>query len=136
METTATFSISSTGSTTGRAYTGEFTVKTITTQRDFLKIDEKRRLLLGENAVAASPGAQQSAIVLAELAVKVLESPKWWSDAQNGLDVEDDNIIGEIYGLTVKAELERKEKLQEESKAALERLAAKDSKEEKTSKKK
>jgi hypothetical protein len=111
-------------------------VKTITTQRDFLKIDEKRRLLLGENAGAASPGAQQSAIVLAELAVKVLEAPKWWSDAQNGLDVEDDNIIGEIYGLTVKAELERKEKLQEESKAALERLAAKDSKEEKTSKKK
>jgi hypothetical protein len=134
METTAIFSISSVGDVTGKSYNGSFKVKTVTTQRDLFRIDEVRRQLLGLNPNGASPAIQQDAIILAQLAVKIVEAPKWWQESDNGQDIEDANITGEIYSLLIKAENDRREKLQGEVKSALERLSDKEESPKKTKK--
>lgn len=126
METTATFTISSVGEVTGKPYSGSFKVKTITTQRDLFRIDEIRRQILGSNPNGAAPAIYQDAIIMAQLNIKIIEAPSWWTDSEYGQDLEDSNIIGEIYSLLVKAENERRDQLQSEVKAAFDRLANKE----------
>jgi hypothetical protein len=130
METTATFTINTVGENTGRVYTGKFLVKTVISRRDYFTADERRRMILGANAQAATPTVQGEAYLFGQLYVRILEAPKFWTDSDNGLDLEDTNVIAEVFELTMQKEQERSQSLKEEADKAVKTLAKKVSKNE------
>jgi hypothetical protein len=111
METTVTFSVNLVGSESGNPFTGSFTVKTLLSRRDHFKADEMRRLTLGGDSDHALPALQTEAFMYSQLLVRVTDSPKWWKDSNGGIDLDDPNIMPEIFSLAIKAEKERKEKI-------------------------
>lgn len=125
METTATFTINITGEETGRVYTGKFKVKTILSRRDNFVADERRRMILGANSTQAAPNLQGEAFILGQLYVRILEAPKFWQDSDNGLDIEDANVIGEVFKLAMEKYDESKNKLKEEAEQAIKSLSKK-----------
>lgn len=103
----ATFTVTETGEVSGRTLSGKFTVKTRLSFKEQLARDQRRRELLGpqkgdpldENFLRAV----NTATVLSELQVRITDAPSWWTSADNGLDLEDDSIVGAVYRETMKA---------------------------------
>lgn len=85
------------GDVNDEIYSGLFKIKAFLSPRDVLKIDEFRRSYLGQGAENASQDALATAQALAELNVRILESPQFWVDNQRGLDLEDQNIIATLW---------------------------------------
>jgi hypothetical protein len=125
METTATFTINTTGEDTGRVYSGKFKVKTILSRRDNFVADERRRMILGTNPTQAAPALQGEAYILGQLFVRIIEAPKFWQDSDNGLDIEDANVIGEIFKLTIEKQEELKNSVKDEAEKAVKNLSKK-----------
>jgi hypothetical protein len=123
METTAIFNVSLVGEESGQPFNGQFKVKTLLTRRDRLRADEIRRELIGGKPEGASPSAAADAMVLSQLAVRIIESPQWWKDAGGGLDMADDNVLAEIFKIAIDEASKRAEALQKESEEALKKLA-------------
>jgi hypothetical protein len=109
MEKFSTFQISMVGSESQETLKGEFKVKTIITPRDILRADSTNRELLGMNPENASQAARATAFMLSQLSIRILESPSWWREAGNGVDLEDMNVINEVFSKTMDAESQRKE---------------------------
>lgn len=124
METTTKFSVSEIGENSGQPFSGDFVVKTRLTRQDLFRADEIRRNLLGARPEAASPAMSGEAFIFGQLAVRIVEAPKWWTDAGDGLQLEDPNIIGTVFKIAVEKEEERKKKIREESEAALKKLSS------------
>jgi hypothetical protein len=122
METTATISINEVGEVTGLPFSGKFLIKTVLSRRDNFLADERRRFMLGSNPNGALPNLQGEALILGILSVRIIESPKWWSDSDNGLELADDNIIGTLFKLSEEKAAEHKKELQDQAKNALEKL--------------
>lgn len=120
MQTTATFSISTNGETTGRLYNGKFTVKTFISRRDLFRVDELRRQLLGFNAAESNLNGE--AIMFGQLSVRIVEAPSWWTEAGGGLDLIDANVVGEVFKLTMEAEENARKEVSEEAKEAIKSL--------------
>ena len=123
METTAKFSVSATGESTGKSYAGDFVVKTVLTRRDIFVADERRRIIVGSNAEAVPPALNGEAFMLGQLLVRIVDAPDWWKTSDGGMNIEDANIIGELFRLTLEREEERLVKLKESSKKALKELS-------------
>jgi hypothetical protein len=60
--------------------------------------------------------------MLGQLFVRILEGPKWWKDSDGGLDLEDENVIGELYRIVDLKVNESEDDLSKEGKAAVEKL--------------
>lgn len=123
METTAVFTVSLKGSESGLPYTGQFKVKTALTRKDRFVADERRRMLLGVNPDSASPQTQTEALLFGQLFVRILEAPKWWTNADGGLDLEDENVIAEVAKLCFEQERKRKDALTKEATEAVKELS-------------
>lgn len=103
------FTLHTVGETTEKTYAGEFRAKKRLSHRDHLRKDQVRRELLGGQAGVATERALSTAMILSELAVRLTKTPEWWTEAGNGLDLEDDNVIGTVYNEAVKIETEAAE---------------------------
>lgn len=114
----AKFSIDVTGEVSGQPWKGVFKAKLRLSHRDQLRMDEIRRDLLGKNPETASPRAQNSADVFSFVAIHLLEAPQWWKMNGEGLDLEDDNVVAEVYGKIVEAKVEAQKKIKGEGVAA------------------
>ena len=123
METTTIVQVSIVGEDTGNPYNGKFKVKTLLTRRDHFVADERRRILVGANAASVANSVNAEAFMMGQLVVRIVEAPKWWTDSDGGLDLEDSNLVGELFSLVMKAEEERKENLKKESGKAMKRLS-------------
>lgn len=108
---TVQFSISVNGESTGEKWVGSFKMKTRLSHKDQLRLDQIRRDLLGPNPDGASPRAQNQAEVFSFIAVHLLDAPIWWKNNDNGLDLQDDNVVAEVYAQITKAKMEAAEKL-------------------------
>src|SRR5271168_5160767 len=108
METSATFSISTTGKTTGQPFAGEFTVKTVMTRRDEFYADQERRRIVGPSPenTPAPVGLQGEAYMLGQLRARITAAPDWWKNSDAGLDLQDVNVIVEIFELALAKEKE------------------------------
>lgn len=122
MASELTFTIDTKGELTDRQYTGVFTIKSRLTQRDFLLQDQFRRDNLGTNTQDASPGAIGIATAVSHLRVRILKAPKWWTDSDGGLDLEDGNILAEVYYKAVETEAKERNALAEEVNKAQQEL--------------
>jgi hypothetical protein len=109
------FSINKLGSETQERYIGEFTVRLKLSQR--LKMLRSRliRESLGEFAQYATQDDRLRAVALAECEVSITKAPDWWKQADNGREMEDDNIVDEVWAGVARAQGRLKE---EEAKKA------------------
>jgi len=96
---------------------GKFRAKTRLTMRDYVTRDRLRRDLLGSAGGQSNEDALAVAYMVSELQVRLVESPKWWQDSDNGLDLEDFNVLKKVYEQARAIEKQAKE---EESQAASE----------------
>jgi hypothetical protein len=124
----APFSISLVGDETGEKWVGDFRAKERLTHRDTLIKDARRRELLGTAGGEPDPRALSVAIIVSELTVRLTKMPKWFEESGLGLELEDENVLADIYDKAIKVQLEAKkarEKKSEEDRAELAKEAAK-----------
>lgn len=98
------FSIHLTGDVTGETWEGDFTAKKRLSHRDTLKKDNYRRQLLGEAGGMPTERAVEAAVMVSELEVRLLKWPDWWVPRGKGLDLEDDNILSDVWAKALKVE--------------------------------
>ena len=91
------FTINVKGTTTQQDYNGVFKVRLLLSHRQKLQKDEARRGLLGAQPDQASMDAMKTAVIFSTVWAHLLEAPGWWKDANNGIDLLDDEPVGEVY---------------------------------------
>lgn len=126
METTEIFSINSVGDRTKRIFSGTFTVKTILSRQDQFIADAKRREILGPNSQDALDILKVEAWQFGQLYVRIIKAPQFWADSNNGLLLEDYNIIQEIYTKCVELEQKSADALKDEAQGAKKDMVNKD----------
>jgi len=127
METSKPVSISCVGNKTGKPYNGSFTIMTVTTNRIDFQADLRRRQILGPSPDGTPPAAnlQWKAFMLGQLFARIQTSPSWWESSDYGLDLEDDNVVTEVYNKLLEAEEEAEKAIKDDAKKALKKLANK-----------
>lgn len=127
----APFTLTVVGDTSDTTWTGEFRAKKWLSHRDQLLKDQVRRELLGGQTGLATDRAVTTSMILSELRVRLSKFPAWWAEMGMGIDLADDNVIGEIYDKAiaieadaVEAKKKKAEKIQEQLKAAAAKKAA------------
>ena len=125
METTSTFTINEVGETTGRVFSGEFKVKTVLTRRESFRADQLRREIVGASPEGSLIPAdvQLEGMMIAQLQIRIVKGPQWWTESNGGLELEDLDIIAKLFGLMIKEEGKAKLALKKEATGALEKLA-------------
>lgn len=125
----APFTLHVVGETTDLTWTGEFRAKKRLSHRDQLLKDQVRRELLGGQAGQPTERALSTSMILSELRVRLTKFPAWWPEVGQGLDLDDDNVIGEMYDKALAIEQEaldaKKKKAEEAQKKMREDLAKK-----------
>jgi hypothetical protein len=86
----------------GERWIGTFKIKTRLSHKDTLSKDGFRRDLLGGSPGEPSLQAATTAELLATIWVHLQEAPQWWKSSNNGLDLEDEEPILEIFNEIVK----------------------------------
>ena len=93
----SSFDFDHTGELTGKKYEGQFTVKCI------LNLADKRNLEIEKSRLTAdlmNPTGNLSALgsVIANLRVRVIDGPDWFTQAIYSLDILDEEVVFELYG--------------------------------------
>jgi len=109
-----TFDFQHTGETTGKEYTGRFTVLCVLNvgQKHALSLEKTRLLGNYQNPTDDLAGL---AIILANLRAKVVEAPEWWKQSQGGALIEDEDALVVLYRKIQEAEFEWKEELKKKT---------------------
>lgn len=109
----SSFAISLVGDETGETFAGKFTVKTRLSHAEKVNQDVIRRNMLGAQPNGATAGelASNTCEILAQLAVRVVTSPSWWTGSNNGQDLYDSNVLVEVFTNAIKAETDAKVEL-------------------------
>lgn len=118
------FTISVTDKITGELVRGTFKVKTRLSWRDQLSRERIRLDLLGPLGEKATVRAREQADCISELAVRVIDAPQFWKEADNGLDLEDDGVLVEVFNEAMKAESESIAALKKQGEEAKKELAS------------
>jgi hypothetical protein len=116
------FSIHVVGDVTGKTWAGAFRAKPGLSFRDKLNSDRMRRELLGNDAASATTESHVTATVISALSVRLTEAPEWWTEAKGGLELQDFNVLEEVYKKSVEVEDAHTKKVEDEGKAAGEKL--------------
>jgi len=117
------FEISTVGNVSGETLKGKFTCKIRLSHIDRLRKDQLRREFLGTiNPDGASSEALYVATAISELKVRLTKTPAWWTEAKDGLDLEDENVIIEVFTKAVEAEKNAREAVLKEAATAAEAL--------------
>lgn len=106
-----TFVINVVGDATGETQTGKFIAKKRLSFNDQMARDNFRRKMLGEAPGEPTPRASSMATIFSELIVRLTEAPSWWVDADEGRNLEDENVIVEVYDRCMKIETDAKEEV-------------------------
>jgi hypothetical protein len=116
------FSLDVYGDSTGERWIGDFKAKLRLSHRDHMAKDMAKRALLGSDAQFASQDSIVRAEMFAHIGASLTQTPGWWKEKGNGLDLFDDNVVIAVYEKVVEeqtkvvAEIKKKG---EEAKAAL-----------------
>ena len=122
LDVTDNFTIKVEGENSGENWVGIFKCKVRLSHRDILRRDAIRRELLGANPENASLRAITEANAFAELAVRLVDTPQWWKELDNGLELEDPNVVQAVIDEVekiVQREVESRAKKVEEAKKIL-----------------
>jgi hypothetical protein len=110
------FQLEHEGETTGHKYEGRFTIKCV------LSLSDKRTVELEQtrlNMDTQNPTVDLSAIsrVVANLRVRVKDSPDWFKQAISTLDIIDEDVIFEVYGKCLEKEREWRDSIKKKPEA-------------------
>lgn len=83
------------GETTKQKYFGTFRIKVILTQRERLLVEREYSALLPSDKGASEENKLRAA-VLAELSVRVVESPDWWKNSDYGRELLDSQPLWDL----------------------------------------
>jgi hypothetical protein len=118
----APFTVHVVGDTTGLTWSGEFRAKKRLSHKDHLRKDQVRRELLGGQPGVPGERALTTSMILSELAVRLTKVPGWWTENGDGLEFQDDNVIGVVYDEALKVEREAAEKTKKAAEKIQEQL--------------
>ena len=108
----AVFEINTVGDTTFKHYQGQFTVRCILSigQKHAMELENSR--LLGNYA---NPTGQLKgyATVLSTLRSKIIDAPEWWKQSLGGANINDENVLVDIFDEIEKAETEWRQKVKD-----------------------
>lgn len=119
----AAFELRLEGETTGNLWYGPFKAKQRLSLRDQLNRDKIRRELLGAQGGTPDDRALSIAIIVSELAVRITDSPDWWKQTSNGLDMDDGNVVSKVYDEVMKIEADAVAERKKSASKAKEELA-------------
>lgn len=119
----APFSISLVGDETGEKWVGDFRAKERLTHRDTLIKDARKRELLGPQGGTPDQRAFSVAVIVSELTVRLTKMPKWFEESSLGLDLEDENVLADIYDKVMKIEKDARAAREKKSEADRKLLA-------------
>ena len=124
MQTDKVVSVNIIGVKTGRAYIGDFTIKTVMSMKDEFNADLRRRQILGPSPDGTPPAAnmQYRAYIYGQVQARTLEAPDFWLESDSGLDVPDENVVIAVYDAILEAEEQLGAKIKEDSDKALKKL--------------
>lgn len=86
-----------------KRYQGLFEMKLKLSWRELAREDEVRRAILGVNSSEASPEMDGVARAAAYLSVRLTDTPTWWKEGGNGLELNDLNVLPAVHEAAVKA---------------------------------
>jgi hypothetical protein len=113
-----TFTVDVVGDTTGDKFVATFQTKNRLTHREQLAQDEYRRGLLGANPTGASERALTQAVVFSEINAHLVQPiPAFWKAADMGLELEDENVVAEVYAGVASAIVKYRESLKKDTEA-------------------
>lgn len=81
----ASLTLDSAGEVTKTKYIGTFRIKAVLTHGDRLQLERFYASLLPKNTETVSEEMKVRAATIAELSVRVIDGPGWWTDSNNGL---------------------------------------------------
>jgi len=111
----AKFTINVLGKVTKESYIGKFKVKCILSPLEEIEADKVYRDLLGNNYHLSNENIKQKAFALAQLKVRIIESPPFWeNDYIGGGHISDSNVVLEVLELAVEAQEKYIDKKEEE----------------------
>ena len=116
------FTINVTGETTGETFKGVFKAKPRLSHRDTLLQDQMRRDLLGPKPEAAGQAAVANSLVFSKVWIHLLETPSWWKEAGNGVDLLDESPVVAVYDQLTKIEKEAMEAAKKDGEEAAKTL--------------
>ncbi len=90
------------GETTGEQYFGDFTVKSVLSNAEQMEVAIRVDRYSGGSRTLAEQFKLFNRI-FAELELRVIKSPKFWSESNNGWDLHDANIVHEVFTEAMKA---------------------------------
>jgi len=105
-----TFEVSETGATTGKSYEGKFTVKCILNMFDKRQLEMEKTRLMADYS-NPTDGLSGIAFILANLRVRVIDSPEWWKQSAGGDDIYDEDVLVKLYDKAMEAEKEWRDEL-------------------------
>ena len=118
-----TVKVSIIGKTTGEQFTGDFKIKTLLSYAEQLAEDRMRReYLSGPAEVPPGGNAVQIANLFAAIGVRAIETPTWWKESNNGLDLFDSNVVADVYEEMAKAVAAQTKELQDAAAEAKKKL--------------
>lgn len=111
------------GETTGQEYTGTFKIRPVLTQAEQLTRDSIMRDLLGGRASDATPRAASQAMLLAEIRVRSIETPMFWREASDGLNLYDESVMAAVYDKIQETEKNWRQEIKKKAEEAKAELA-------------
>jgi hypothetical protein len=100
-----TILVSVTGQSTKYKYEGHFSFKCKLTMQEKYRLEmEKSRMIA--DIKEPTEGLENIISIIVALKTKIIKSPQWWAESDNGMNLIDDNVILEIYEKCVQAEFE------------------------------
>lgn len=106
----AAFDFNVTGSTTDKKYEGQFTVVCILNmaRKHQLEIEKTRLMADFSNPTETLFGL---ATILANLRVRIVDSPEWWKQSGGGMNLMDEDVLVALYDKVMDAEAKWREAL-------------------------
>ena len=114
-----TFVVDEKGEISDQQFQGKFSAKLRLTHKEQLMVDREYRKLIGDKPEHATLRSKNQADVISQLYIRVVDSPSWWRESDNGLDLLDDNVVAAIYTkITETVAKEDAEKIEKAKEAA------------------
>jgi hypothetical protein len=88
------FSVKITGEISGEEFAGVFKVRPTLPFALQMEKDRLRREFLGQHAPGMAPDRiVNMANIFADLAVRITDAPRWWTESNGGMALEDDKVL-------------------------------------------
>jgi 3-oxoacyl-ACP reductase-like protein len=117
MQMTKTVPLSLVGALSKTPYVGDFEFRKSLSISQILRVSVLADRLKGHSTTIDEEGSLIAQMV-AELSQRVISAPEWWKNSNNGEDLQDLNVLFEVFSAARKVEQEYREEMEAKVKKA------------------